>query len=118
MFYARTGTVTLTGPLSEISIPASLHESLMARLDRLPTLREVAQLGAVLGRDFAGNAEAITALDEPRLRDVLGLLVEAELLYQRGRPPRALHVQACADPGRGLPVASAAHAPAISPPGR
>ena len=74
-------------------IPASLHELLMARLDRLPTLREVAQLGAVLGRDFAYEMlRAITALDEPRLRDVLGLLVEAELLYQRGRPPRARYM--------------------------
>ncbi|HYZ42202.1 MAG TPA: AAA family ATPase, partial [Stellaceae bacterium] len=84
---------TLSGPLSEVSIPGSLHESLMARLDRLPTLREVAQLGAVLGRDFAYEMLlAITALDEPRLRDVLGRLVEAELLYQRGRPPRARYI--------------------------
>ena len=83
----------LTGPLSEISIPASLHESLMARLDRLPTLREVAQLGAVLGRDFAYEMlRAITSLEEPRLRDVLGRLVEAELLYQRGRPPRSRYI--------------------------
>ncbi len=83
----------LTGPLSEIRIPASLHELLMARLDRLPTLREVAQLGAVLGRDFAYEMlRAITALDEPRLRDVLGRLVEAELLYQRGRPPRSRYI--------------------------
>lgn len=59
----------LTGPLSEISIPASLHESLMARLDRLPTVREVAQLGAVLGREFAYDMlQAIAAIDEPRLR--------------------------------------------------
>jgi class 3 adenylate cyclase/predicted ATPase len=84
---------TLTGPLSEISIPASLHESLMARLDRLPTLREVAQLGAVLGREFAYEMlRAITALDEPHLRDGLGRLVEAELLYQRGRPPRSRYI--------------------------
>ena len=84
---------SLTGPLSEISIPASLHESLMARLDRLPTLREVAQLGAVLGRDFAYEMlRAITTLDEPRLREVLGRLVEAELLYQRGRPPRSRYI--------------------------
>ena len=83
----------LTGPLSEVSIPASLHESLMARLDRLPTLREVAQMGAVLGRDFAYEMlRAITALEEPRLRDVLGRLVEAELLYQRGRPPRSRYM--------------------------
>jgi predicted ATPase len=65
----------------------------MARLDRLPTLREVAQLGAVLGREFAYEMlRAITALDEPRLRDVLGRLVEAELLYQRGRPPRSRYI--------------------------
>jgi class 3 adenylate cyclase/tetratricopeptide (TPR) repeat protein len=90
---AEGARYTLTGPLSEVSIPASLHESLMARLDRLPTLREVAQLGAVLGRDFAYEMlRAITALDEPRLRDVLGLLVEAELLYQRGRPPRSRYI--------------------------
>jgi hypothetical protein len=46
-----------------------------------------------LGRDFAYEMlRAITALDEPRLRDVLGRLVEAELLYQRGRPPRARYM--------------------------
>jgi class 3 adenylate cyclase len=83
----------LTGPLSEISIPASLHESLMARLDRLPTVREVAQLGAVLGREFAYEMlRAIATIDEPRLRDVLGRLVEAELLYQRGRPPHSRYI--------------------------
>ena len=50
-------------------------------------------MGAVLGRDFAYEMlRAITALDEPRLRDVLGRLVEAELLYQRGRPPRARYM--------------------------
>lgn len=83
----------LTGPLSEISIPASLHESLMARLDRLPTVREVAQLGAVLGREFAYEMlRAIAAIEEPKLRDGLGRLVEAELLYQRGRPPRSRYI--------------------------
>jgi class 3 adenylate cyclase/predicted ATPase len=83
----------LSGPLSDISIPASLHESLMARLDRLPTLREVAQLGAVLGREFAYEMlRAIGVIDESRLRDGLGRLVEAELLYQRGRPPRARYI--------------------------
>jgi predicted ATPase len=65
----------------------------MARLDRLPTLREVAQLGAVLGRDFAYEMlRAITTLDESRLREVLGHLVDAELLYQRGRLPRARYI--------------------------
>jgi class 3 adenylate cyclase/predicted ATPase len=83
----------LTGPVSEISIPASLHESLMARLDRLPTVREVAQLGAVFGREFAYDMlQAIAAIDEPRLQDGLGRLVEAELLYQRGRGRRARYI--------------------------
>ena len=83
----------LTGPLSEVTIPASLQESLMARLDRLPTVREVAQLGAVLGREFTYEVlQAIGVLEESKLRDGLGRLVEAELLYQRGRPPRARYV--------------------------
>jgi class 3 adenylate cyclase/predicted ATPase len=83
----------LSGPLSEVVIPASLQESLMARLDRLPTVREVAQLGAVLGREFAYEVlQAIGVLEESKLRDGLGQLVEAELLYQRGRPPRARYI--------------------------
>jgi predicted ATPase len=83
----------LTGQLSEIRIPASLHESLMARLDRLPILREVAQLGAVLGREFAYEVlRAIATLEEPLLRDGLGRLVRAELLYQRGRLPRSRYM--------------------------
>ena len=94
MFYAPTETVTsLTGPLSEVSIPASLHESLMARLDRLPTLREVAQLGAVLGRDFAYEMlRAITASTSRDCATCSAVLVEAELLYQRGRPPRSRYM--------------------------
>ena len=83
----------LTGPLSEVSIPASLQESLMARLDKLPTVREIAQLGAVLGREFAYEMLQATSICEAdRLRDGLGKLVEAELLYQRGRPPRARYI--------------------------
>jgi predicted ATPase/class 3 adenylate cyclase len=84
---------TLTGPLFEVSIPASLQESLMARLDRLPKVREVAQLGAVLGRQFTYEMlHAIAAIDEPPLRDGLDRLVEAELLCQRGRPPRSRYI--------------------------
>ena len=87
------GRYALAGPLSGLAIPASLQEVLMARLDRLPTVREVAQLGAVLGREFAYETlQAIGAVEEPKLRDDLGQLVGAELLYQRGRPPRATYV--------------------------
>jgi class 3 adenylate cyclase len=80
----------LTGPLSAVAIPATLQESLMARLDRLPFVRQVAQLGAVLGREFA--YEMLRALgigDEPTLKEGLSQLVADELLHQRGRPPRA-----------------------------
>lgn len=84
---------TLKGPLSAVAIPATLQESLMARLDRLPKVREVAQLGAVLGREFAYEMlHALAEVEEPILQDGLGQLVGAELLYQRGRPPRARYI--------------------------
>jgi class 3 adenylate cyclase/predicted ATPase len=90
---AEAGRYVLTGPLGAVSIPATLQESLMARLDRLPTVREVAQLGAVLGREFAYEMlRALGVIAEPSLSDGLGRLVEAELLYQRGRPPKARYV--------------------------
>ena len=89
----ETDRYDLTGPLSAVAIPATLQESLTARLDRLPKLREVAQLGAVLGREFAYEMlKAIAPMDEDRLKDGLSQLVEAELLYQRGRPPRAKYI--------------------------
>jgi predicted ATPase len=81
---------TLTGPLAEAAIPTTLQDSLMARLDRLSTVREMAQLGAVLGREFAYEMlQSLAAVEEPMLQEGLGQLVENELLYQRGRPPRA-----------------------------
>jgi len=89
----REGSYELTGQLSEITIPATLQDSLMARLDRLPTIREVAQLGAVLGREFAYEMlQAIAPFEEMTLQEGLDRLVDAELLYQRGRPPRAKYI--------------------------
>jgi class 3 adenylate cyclase/tetratricopeptide (TPR) repeat protein len=83
----------LTGSLSTVTIPATLQDSLMARLDRLPQAREIAQLGAVLGREFAYELlRAVTPLDEATLQAGLAQLVAAELLYQRGRPPRARYM--------------------------
>jgi tetratricopeptide (TPR) repeat protein len=62
----------------------------MARLDRVPAVREVAQLGAVLGREFDYEVlRELTAIEETALQERLAQLVNAELLYQRGRPPRA-----------------------------
>jgi predicted ATPase len=83
----------LTGPLPPLAIPSTLHDSLMARLDRLATVKEVAQLGATLGRTFAYELlQAVSLLDETTLQQGLRQLVEAELMYQRGTPPRATYV--------------------------
>jgi predicted ATPase/class 3 adenylate cyclase len=84
---------TLTGPLRSVAIPDTLQDSLMARLDQMNTAKEVAQLGAVLGRDFPfALIQAISPQDEASLQTGLAQLVEAELLYQRGRPPRARYI--------------------------
>jgi predicted ATPase/class 3 adenylate cyclase len=84
---------TLAGSLSEVAIPASLQDSLMARLDRLPSLREVAQMGAVLGREFAYEMlRGMTGLEEPQLQNGLEQLVADELLYQRGRGQRSKYI--------------------------
>ena len=86
------GALTLTGPLRSVAIPDTLQDALMARLDQLHTAKEVAQLGAVLGREFAYEMlQALSAQDEATLQAGLAQLVGAELLYQRGRPPRATY---------------------------
>src|SRR6266446_2505825 len=64
----------------------------MARLDRLATTREIAQLGATLGREFSYELlHAVSPLDEGTLQQGLRQLVEAELVYQRGLPPQAIY---------------------------
>ncbi|MBI3300989.1 MAG: hypothetical protein HYZ72_02775 [Deltaproteobacteria bacterium] len=83
----------LTGPLSTLAIPSTLHDSLMARLDRLATAKEVAQLGATIGREFSYEVlQAIAALEDATLQHGLKQLVEAELVYQRGLPPDARYI--------------------------
>jgi class 3 adenylate cyclase/predicted ATPase len=78
----------LTGPLPPLAIPASLQDSLMARLDRLGEAKEVAQLGATLGRTFDRDLlAAVSPLDEADLENALGQLVGAELLFRRGVSP-------------------------------
>jgi predicted ATPase len=72
------------------AIPPTLQQSLAARLDRLGPAREVAQIGAVLGRDFAYTLlRDITDLDEPALQASLDRLAEADLLFVEGAPPHA-----------------------------
>jgi serine/threonine protein kinase/predicted ATPase len=74
-------------------IPATLQDLVMARLDRLEGDREVAQLAAVLGREFGYELLAAAASgDEPALQAELAKLVHAEIVYPRGRPPRCTYL--------------------------
>jgi class 3 adenylate cyclase/tetratricopeptide (TPR) repeat protein len=83
----------LHGSLPLLAIPTTLHDSLMARLDRLGDAKEVAQLGATLARSFSYELlRAVSPWNEERLQYALARLVEAELLYQRGVPPHATYV--------------------------
>ncbi|MFQ5937155.1 MAG: AAA family ATPase, partial [Acidiferrobacterales bacterium] len=80
----------LSGPLPSLAIPASLQDSLMARLDRLASVKEVAQLAATVGRTFSHELlVAISPLNDKELQDALTQLVQAELIYRRGLPPDA-----------------------------
>jgi len=82
----------LTGPLPPLAIPTTLHDSLMARLDRLATVKGLAQLGATLGREFSyALLRAVSPWDEGTLGRGLHQLVEAEFLYQQGLPPEATY---------------------------
>ena len=83
----------LGGPVSGLAIPASLHDSLMARLDRLHPVREVAQAAAVIGRSFDhATIAALTELPAVALADAMRRLVEAELVFRRGTPPDATYL--------------------------
>jgi predicted ATPase len=82
----------LTGPLTALTIPSTLQDALMARLDRLGTAKGVAQLGATIGRQFPyALLQAVAQGDESTMQQALAQLVEAELLYQHGIPPQATY---------------------------
>ena len=88
----EAGRYVLSGPLLPLAIPATLQDALMARLDRLATAKQVAQLGATIGRTFAYDlVQAVALLDEAILQGALGQLVEAELVAPRGMPPQATY---------------------------
>ncbi len=89
----RVGHAPLSGEPVELTIPVTLHDSLMARLDRLGAAKEIAQWGSVLGREFSYELlEAVMPCKVSALQTGLAQLVAAELLYQRGRPPRATYL--------------------------
>ena len=78
--------------LPHFAIPTSLHDSLMARMDRLAPVRLVAQIGAAIGREFSyALLRAVSRLAENELQSALDRLVASELVFQRGTPPEAVY---------------------------
>jgi class 3 adenylate cyclase len=82
----------LDGPLPPLAIPATLQDSLMARLDRLAPVREIAQIGATIGREFSYSLlRVLVGRDETALKHALAQLEHAELIFRRGEPPEAVY---------------------------
>ncbi|MDH3601315.1 MAG: AAA family ATPase, partial [Candidatus Tectomicrobia bacterium] len=92
LLHHEAAQYVLTGPLLSTAIPETLQDSLMARLDQMQRAKEVAQLGAVLGREFSYDMlRDLSEVEETTLQEELAQLVAAELLYQRGRPPHSVY---------------------------
>ena len=86
------GGLELTGPLPPLAIPTTLQDSLMARLDRLAPIREIAQNAACIGREFDHDLIlAVSGLSREQLGDALDQLIRAELLFRHGTPPDAAY---------------------------
>jgi class 3 adenylate cyclase/tetratricopeptide (TPR) repeat protein len=82
----------LDQPAQPLAIPTTLQASLMARVDRLGSAREVLQIGAAIGREFSYELiAAVAGLSDNVLQDALMRLTEAELLFARGTPPDAVY---------------------------
>ncbi len=89
----RNGQLVLDRPLPALAIPTSLQASLMARLDRLAPARQIAQLGAAIGRRFSYElVSAVSGLPDEELLQALDRLVASELIFRRGTPPRAEYI--------------------------
>jgi class 3 adenylate cyclase/predicted ATPase len=88
LLHEQDGRYVLDSPLPTVEIPSSLYASLTARLDRLSPVKEVAQIGAAVGREF--SYELIAALarrTDAQLGDALEQLVSSGLVFRRGTPP-------------------------------
>jgi predicted ATPase len=82
-----------TATVDTLSIPATLRDSLMARLDRLFPVKELAQIGAVIGREFSHRLLAMIArLPEPQLTSGMDKLVNSELIFRRGQTPNVTYL--------------------------
>jgi len=92
LFVEELTKSVLESGVSPLGIPTTLHDSLMARLDRMGAVRQVAQIGAAIGREFSyGLLRAVSRFSEDSLQTALARLVAAELIFQRGIPPDAVY---------------------------
>ena len=83
----EAGRYVLDGALPPFAIPMTLHASLLERLDRLASVRLVAQIGAAIGREFSYELlRSVSRLPEDDLQAALSRLVTSELVFQRGTP--------------------------------
>jgi class 3 adenylate cyclase/tetratricopeptide (TPR) repeat protein len=88
----EAGRYHLDSPLPPLAIPETLQDSLMARLDRLAPVKEVAQIGAAIGREFSYTLlRSVAGRDDLTLNAALAQLEEAELLMRQGTPPEATY---------------------------
>src|SRR5450755_1010504 len=89
----ENGAYVLAAALTPLAIPSTLHDSLTARLDRLSPIREIAQIGATIGREFSYDLlEAVSPVRGQALHNALQQLMETELIYGRGTPPKASYI--------------------------
>jgi class 3 adenylate cyclase len=89
----ENGAYVLASTLTPLAIPSTLHDSLTARLDRLSPVKETAQIGAAIGREFSHTMlEAVSPLKGAHLNAALRQLMDAELIHARGTPPKANYV--------------------------
>jgi len=92
LFIEELTKSVLESGATPLGIPPTLHDSLIARLDRLGSARRVAQIGAAIGREFSYELlRAVSDLPEDELHAALGRLVSSELVFQRGAPPDAVY---------------------------
>jgi predicted ATPase len=92
LFVEELTKSVLESGVPAVGIPTTLQDLLMARLDRLSSVRRVAQVGAAIGREFAYQLlRVVCRIPEDELRSALGRLVASELVFQRGTPPDAVY---------------------------
>jgi DNA-binding SARP family transcriptional activator len=92
LFRETTERYVLDGPLPQLSIPTTLQGSLLARLDQLGTVKDVAQIGAAIGREFSHELiDAVASLAPRDLDAALQRLTASELISRRGVPPFAIY---------------------------